>query len=102
MSGTRDGGSVINIGRLGGAAAVIDLDVLSYRHLTVGGVSFGFTPPEQIGEVVAALADGVIPAVADGRIRPVIDAVLSFDQANDAIARVRSGHAEGKVVLTVS
>lgn len=102
LPGTRDGGSVINIGRLGGAEAVIDLDALSNRHLTVRGVSFGFEPPEQIGDVVAALAHDVIAAVADGRIRPVIDAVLPFDRANEAIARVRGGRAEGKVVLTVS
>ena len=102
LSGTRDGGSVINIGRLGGAEAVIDLDALSYRHLTLRGVSFGFEPPEQIGDEVAELANDVMPAVADGRIRPVIDAVLPFEQANEAIARVRGGRAEGKVVLTLS
>jgi len=102
LPGARDGGSVINIGRLGGAEALINLDVLSYRHLTLRGVSFGFEPPEQIGDVIAALAGDVMPAVADGRIRPVVDAVLPFDQANDAIARVRDGRAEGKVVLTMS
>jgi len=102
LPGTGDGGSVINIGRLGGAEALIDLDALSHRHLTLRGVSFGFDPPEQIGDVIAALAHDVMPAVADGRIRPVIDAVLPFDQANDAIARVRGGRAEGKVVLTMS
>jgi NADPH2:quinone reductase len=102
LPGTGDGGSVINIGRLGGAEAFIDLDALSYRHLTLRGVSFGFDPPEQIGDVIAALTGDVMAAVADGRIRPVIDAVYPFDQANDAIARVRGGRAEGKVVLTMS
>jgi hypothetical protein len=40
------------------------------------GVAFGFEPPEQIGDVVAALAEPVMPAVADGRIRAVFDAVF--------------------------
>lgn len=100
LPGIRDGGSVINIGRLG--RGLIDLDALSYRHLILRGVLFGLEPPDQIGDVIAALTGDVISAVPDGRTRPVIDAVFPFDQANDAIARVRGGSPDGKVVLAMS
>lgn len=37
--------------------------------------------------------------VADGTFAPRITAVLPFDRAADAVARVESGHAKGKTVL---
>ncbi|MGW0583762.1 quinone oxidoreductase family protein, partial [Streptomyces sp. NPDC002920] len=43
LPATRTDGAVVNIGRLDQAASTIDLDALSYRHLRVCGVSFGFT-----------------------------------------------------------
>lgn len=51
-------------------------------------------------------ADGVeLRAIADlidrGVIRPVIDTVFPFDRTNEAIARVASGRAKGKIVIKV-
>jgi NADPH:quinone reductase-like Zn-dependent oxidoreductase len=39
--------------------------------------------------------------LADGRIRPVIDRVFSFDQVVAAFAYLGDGHPQGKVVVTV-
>jgi NADPH:quinone reductase-like Zn-dependent oxidoreductase len=36
-----------------------------------------------------------------GAIRPVIDRIFPFDATNEALARVDSGHARGKVVIKV-
>jgi len=36
-----------------------------------------------------------------GAIRPVIDRVFPFASTNEAVAYVESGHAKGKVVVTV-
>jgi NADPH:quinone reductase-like Zn-dependent oxidoreductase len=101
LPATRVDGHIVNIGRLGRAESTIDLDALSYRHLHVRGVSFGFSRPEALGQVIAALAEEVLPAVAEGRVRPVIDTVLTFDQADAAAERMRSHQAHGKVVLTL-
>ncbi|MFE3740480.1 zinc-binding dehydrogenase [Streptomyces sp. NPDC059134] len=48
-----------------------------------------------------ALFGGAAPAVADGRIRPVVGATLPFDTAAEAAGRLRSHRARGKTVLTV-
>ena len=93
-------GHVVNIGRLAGAASTIDLDALSYRHLTVHGVSFGFTRDAEMASTIAGLLPEVIPAVARGEIRPVIDSTLAASDTKDLAARLRSGDADGKIVLT--
>lgn len=77
------------------------LDALSYRHLRVSGVSFGFTRAAELGAVIAAAGLRLLPAVADGRVRPLIDSTHSFDTAADAAERLRSHRAHGKIVLTV-
>jgi NADPH2:quinone reductase len=101
LPATRVDGHLINIGRLGQAESTIDLDTLSYRHLHVRGVSFGFSRPEALGHVIAALSGEIMAAVADSRIRPVIDSVYAFDQAHEAADRLRSHQAHGKIILTV-
>lgn len=92
-------GHVVNIGRLDGPVSTINLDALSYRHLTVHGVSFGFSRDWETVPILEALRDQVLPAVTRGDIAPVIDSqldVTSFQQATD---RLRSGETVGKIVL---
>jgi NADPH2:quinone reductase len=93
-------GHVVNIGRLAGPASTIDLDALSYRHLTVHGVSFGFSRDWETLPILEALREQVLSAVARGDIRPVIDSTLDVTNVRQATERLRSGEAEGKVVLT--
>ncbi|MEU6511233.1 zinc-binding dehydrogenase [Streptomyces sp. NPDC046942] len=102
LPATRVDGHVVNIGRLDTAASTIDLDALSYRHLTLHGVSYGFSRPVELGNAVAALDNEVLPAVTDGRIRPLVDSVYDLDRAPQALARLRSHQAHGKVVLRLS
>lgn len=101
LPATRVDGHLVSIGRLDQAESTIDLDALSYRHLHVRGVSFGFSRPEALGHVIAVLRDEVMPAVANRRIHPVIDSVHAFDQAHEAADRMRSHQAHGKIILTV-
>ncbi|MGW1681009.1 quinone oxidoreductase family protein [Saccharopolyspora sp. NPDC002376] len=101
LPATRVEGHLVNIGRLDRAESTINLDHLSYRHLHLRGVSFGFSRPAELGEVMAALVPEVLPAVADGRIRPIIDEVFPFDRAAEAADRLRTGQANGKIVLVV-
>jgi len=102
VEATRRGGVVVNVGRLAGTRATVDLTVLARRQVTLRSVSFGFADPEMIGQIIDGLADDVMPAVADGRIRAVVDSVGHFDDAPAALDRLRTGTTTGKVVLTAS
>ncbi|RFC77211.1 hypothetical protein DXZ75_04150 [Streptomyces sp. AcE210] len=43
----------------------------------------------------------VLPAVADGRIRPVMDSTLPYDRANTAAERLRTHQVHGKIILSM-
>ncbi len=99
LAATRIGGTIINIGRLAGAEATIDLNQLSFRRLRLLGTTFSVRTADELADVCAALVPEVLPAVADGRIRPVVDRVFAFDDALKAAEYLRSNQAIGKVVL---
>lgn len=101
FAATRLGGTIINIGRLGGPQSTIDLNLLSFRRLRVLGTTFSVRTPDELASVCAALKPEILPAVADGRIRPVIDRVFAFDDAVKAAEHLRSNAAVGKIVLEV-
>ncbi|MFJ9566950.1 zinc-binding dehydrogenase, partial [Streptomyces fuscichromogenes] len=96
---TRIGGTVVNVGRLAGAESTIDLDQLSFRRLRVIGTTFSVRTPDELADVCTGLMADVVPAVAEGRIRAVVDSVFAFDDAKAAADRMRSGEAVGKIVL---
>ncbi|MGA4669622.1 zinc-binding dehydrogenase [Propionibacteriaceae bacterium Y1923] len=84
-------GRVVNIGRLAGPASNIDLDALSSRHLTVHGVSFGFSRHQQSVPSLAGLEAEVLPAVGRGEVRPIIDSTYPIEDVEQATDRLRSG-----------
>jgi NADPH2:quinone reductase len=46
-----------------------------------------------------ANAARILDAVADGRLRPHVDATLPFDRAGEALARLERREVLGKLVL---
>ncbi|MFF9505151.1 zinc-binding alcohol dehydrogenase family protein [Streptomyces sp. NPDC014656] len=101
LPATRVDGSVVNIGRLDRAETTIDLDVLSYRHLRVRGVSFGFSRPEMLGATLSGAVSALASALLDGRVQPLIDSKYDFRTASEAVRRLASHQALGKIVLAV-
>jgi NADPH2:quinone reductase len=99
LGATRIGGTIVNIGRLGGPQATIDLNQLSFRRLRLLGTTFSVRTPDELADVCAALVPDVLPAVADGCVRPVVDRVFTFYDAHKAADYLRSNQAIGKVVL---
>lgn len=75
----------------GPAAAVLDVAV---REAT-GGLGVTTVIDHVAGDMIAA----TVPALADGRIHAVVDSVHPFSEAGAALERLRSGKAEGKIVL---
>lgn len=99
IAATRRHGIVVQMGRLGGPAAEIDVDALSYRRVTVVGVSFG--DPDELGDLLSAVRERILPLVADGRVRPVLHDVIPWAEHRDAARLVRENRAVGKVVLAI-
>ncbi len=102
IAATRPLGTIINIGRLGGSTATIDLDRLAFGRVRLVGTTFSIRTADERAAVAEALVPDVLPAVANGGIRPIVDEVISFDEATRAADRMRSNTAVGKLVLDMS
>lgn len=98
----RAGPERCDAGRLDGPASTINIGQLSYRHLSLHGVSFGFTRTKEMSTTIADLTRDVLPAVARGEIRPVIDENVAWTEFRHVADRLRSGKAVGNIVLTLS
>ena len=94
------GGRLVIIAFQGGATGEIDLARVMRSRLTVTGSTLRGRPVEEKARLALAVEQTVWPWVADGRVRPVIEAVLPLDQAAEAHRLLETGAVTGKVVLT--
>ena len=81
--------------------AEIDIQALHAKRLTIFGVSNKMRSPEQRASGVPAFVRDVMPAIAAGRIRPIIDRTYPFDQLPEARARMESNQHLGKIVVAI-
>lgn len=82
-------------------AAEIDIQALHVRRLTLFGVSNKMRSADQRAAGVPAFVADLLPAIADGRIRPLIDRVFPFDALPAAQAHMESNRHLGKIVLGI-
>jgi NADPH2:quinone reductase len=83
-------------------SAEIDLQALHAKRLTLFGVSNKLRNADQRAAGVPAFVAELLPAIADGRIRPVVDRVFAFDELAAAQAHMEADRHLGKVVLKIS
>ena len=81
--------------------AEIDLQALHAKRLTLFGVSNKMRSAEQRAAGVGPFVKEVMPAIAQGRIRAVIDKVYPFAQLAEARARMEENRQTGKIVVTM-
>jgi putative PIG3 family NAD(P)H quinone oxidoreductase len=92
-------GRVVVIGMQGGTHADIDLGVMMRRRVSLISTALRARPAAQKAAIVAAFAAEVVPRLASGALRPVIDRVLPFDAAGEAHRLMEAGGAVGKILL---
>ena len=79
----------------------MDIQALHAKRLTLFGVSNKLRNADQRASGVAGFVADLLPAIADGRIKPVIDSLYPFDQLAVAKAHMESNLHLGKIVLTM-
>ena len=82
--------------------AEIDLQALHVKRLTLFGVSNKQRSADQRVAGVPAFKADLLPAIAEGRIRPLVDCVFPFDQLPAAQACMEENRHLGKIVLRVA
>jgi NADPH:quinone reductase-like Zn-dependent oxidoreductase len=80
--------------------AELDLEALHAKRLRLFGVSNKLRTAAQRAETVAGFVRDVLPAFADGRMRPVVDRVFPLAELPAAKAYMESDAQVGKIVVT--
>lgn len=102
MRATRIGGRIVNVGRLAGNTGEIDFDLLSFRRITLVGVTFRTRKAAEVEAIVAATEAGLGPALAAGRLHMPIDSVLPLTDFKEAFTRMAANRHFGKIVLALA
>ncbi len=77
----------------------MDIEALHAKRLTLFGVSNKLRSAEQRAESARGFVADILPAIADGRIRPLIDKVFAFDELPAAKAYMESNAHLGKIAV---
>src|SRR5690606_34160109 len=96
LEALKPGGRWVVIAFQSGAAAQVDLSRIMRSRLVLTGSTLRGRPDREKARLAEAVEAGLWPWVAEGRIRPVIDAVYPLERAADAHARLESGGHVGK------
>lgn len=85
----------------GSLKAEIDLDAVHAKRLKIFGGSNKLRNAEQRYENVRGLVQSLLPAIADGRIKPMIDRVFDFKDMAAAKAHMEADAHAGKIVVRI-
>lgn len=99
LGALREGGRLVLIGLLGGAKVEVDLGLVLGRRLRIVGSTLRPRSRAEKGQLVEAFAAFALPRLRDGRLRPVVERVVPFEQAADAYKALERGGVFGKIVL---
>ena len=94
-------GRMILIGLMGGFTGDLALGAMLQKRLTIRGTLLRARSLEEKATAVRAFEKGVLPHIAAGRIRTVIDRVVPLADAADAHRLMEENANFGKIVLSV-
>jgi len=92
------GGTAIQVGRMAGTHANIDLGVLAARRLRLIGTTFRGRTVEELVTLMASVRRA-LPRLTS-YLQPVIEEVLPLSEAAVAAEHMKAGRVLGKIVLT--
>jgi NADPH2:quinone reductase len=95
-------GRIVQIAFLKSPKVEVDFRRLMMKRLTHTGSTLRPRSVAQKAEIAAALAREVVPLIAQGRCRPVIDSTFPLAEVRAAHARMDSSAHVGKIVLTMT
>jgi NADPH2:quinone reductase len=94
-------GRIVQIAFLGSSKANVDFRRIMLKRLHHTGSTLRSRSVEDKGLIARAVADKVMPLIAAGKVRPVMDSTFPLAEAAKAHARMETSAHIGKIVLTV-
>ena len=92
-------GRIVVLGTMGGEAAPVSLRGLMQARASIVGTVLRPRPLDEKIAATQAFARDVLPLVAAGRVKPVVDAVLPASRAREGHERMERNESFGKIVL---
>lgn len=94
-----DKGRLMFVGTTAGAIAELNLGIVMYKMLRLIGTVLRARSLEEKARATRRFAARVVPLLASGRVRPVIDRVYRMEEVRAAHERLESNESFGKIVL---
>jgi NADPH:quinone reductase len=92
---------IVQIAFQGSAKATVNFTRLMLKRLHHTGSTLRSRSVQDKGAIARAIEQKVLPLLAAGRVKPVIDSTFPLAQASKAHARMESSAHIGKIVLTL-
>jgi NADPH2:quinone reductase len=94
-------GRIVQIAVQGSPKATVDFRRIMLKRLTHTGSTLRARSVPDKGAIAHAVERHVLPLIAAGKVRPVIDSTFPLAQASAAHARMEASAHIGKIVLVV-
>ncbi len=95
------GGRIVSIAFLKGSRIEADLMRVMLKRLVLTGSTLRSRPDDEKARLTADIKDQVLPWLADGRLRPIIDSRFALEEVVKAHERLDSGAHAGKILLQI-
>src|SRR5262249_38306544 len=92
-------GRIVQIAFLGSPKATVDFRRLMLKRLTHTGSTLRARSVADKGAIAAAVAERVLPLIATGKAKPLIDSTFPLAQAGEPHAKMEASTHIGKIVL---
>jgi NADPH2:quinone reductase len=94
-------GRIVFLSTMGGAQANVNLGMLMGKRISMRGVTLRTRTLEEKLAVTRRFATGVLPLLANGKVKPVIDQVYPLEQIGEAHRAMGENRNFGKLVVRV-
>lgn len=95
------GGRIVTLSYLGGARGTLPLGALLFKRLTLVGTTLRGRPIEEKMVLTQRFRREVLPHVASGRIRPILDRVVRLEEIAEAHRWMEENRTFGKIAVRV-
>lgn len=94
-------GRLMLVGTTSGAKAILDMGEVMRKRITIVGTVLRARSAEEKAKATRLFTAHVLPLLADGRVRPVIDRAYQLEEIREAHARLESNKSFGKIVMVL-
>jgi NADPH2:quinone reductase len=94
-------GRLMFVGTTSGAEARLNIGMVMSKRLKLRGTVLRARSAEEKARATSLFARHVVPLLAEGSVRAVVDSVYKMEEVRDAHLRLESNQSFGKIVLEI-